>query len=68
MLNRLVIFIIFINTAFSCAVCYGDKDSPMSHGMNMGILTLLIVIGFVLSMIVLFILSIYFKSKKLNKV
>ena len=67
MLNRLLIIILFINTAFPCAVCYGDVDSPMSHGMNMGILTLLIVISFVLSIIALFIFSIYLKSKKLNK-
>ena len=63
MLNRLVILILFFNIAFSCAVCYGDSNSPMSHGMNMGILTLLIIIAFVLSMIALFILSIYLKSK-----
>ena len=63
MLNRFLCIILFFNIVFPCAVCYGDVDSPMSHGMNMGILTLLIVIAFVLSMVALFILSLYLKSK-----
>ena len=53
---------------FPCAVCYGDPNSPMSHGMNMGILTLLFVVVSILFFIVAFILSLYFKSKKMNKV
>ena len=67
MLNRLFFSIILINISFPCAVCYGNVDSPMSHGMNMGILTLLTIIGFVLSIIAISILSIYLKSKKMNK-
>ena len=68
MLIRLYFFLIFlINVVYPCAVCYGDADSPMSHGMNMGILTLLGIITFVLFMVGLSILSIYTKSKKLNK-
>lgn len=31
--------------ASACAVCYGDVDSPMTAGMNNGILVLLAVIG-----------------------
>ena len=33
---------------FPCAVCYGNPEAPMSHGMNMGVLTLLGFIGFIL--------------------
>jgi hypothetical protein len=32
----------------ACTSCYGQSDSPLAHGMNMGILTLLCVIGSVL--------------------
>ena len=63
-----IILLSFISFIFPCAVCYGDPNSPMSHGMNMGILTLLFVVVSILFFIVAFILSLYFKSKKMNKV
>ena len=67
MLIRIFIILIsFINFIFPCAVCYGDPNSPMSHGMNMGILTLLFVVVFILLAIAAFIISLYFKSKKMN--
>lgn len=31
--------------ARACGVCFGAEDSPMTIGMNNGILTLLVVIG-----------------------
>tara|TARA_Y100001970_G_scaffold249781_1_gene320747 strand:- start:179 stop:388 length:210 start_codon:yes stop_codon:yes gene_type:complete len=64
----LILFIMLSNFVYPCAVCYGDPNSPMSHGMNMGILTLLFVVVGILLTIVAFIISLYFKSKKLNKV
>lgn len=30
--------------ALGCSVCFGDPNSTMTHGMNMGILTLLLFI------------------------
>ena len=66
MLNKLLYIILFFNIIFPCAVCYGDVDSPMSHGMNTGILTLLFVVVFILLAIATFIISLYFKSKKMN--
>jgi heme/copper-type cytochrome/quinol oxidase subunit 2 len=33
---------------FACATCYGAVDSPMTEGMNFGIMTLLAFIGTVL--------------------
>ena len=63
-----ILFIILSSFVYPCAVCYGDPNSPMSHGMNMGILTLLFVVVGILLTIVAFIISLYFKSKKLNKV
>jgi hypothetical protein len=39
---------------FACAACYGRSDSPLAHGMNWGIFTLLGVILTVLTCIALF--------------
>jgi len=33
----------------ACAACYGQSDAPMAHGMNWGIMSLLVVIGCVLA-------------------
>ncbi len=54
---------------FPCAVCYGDPESPMSHGMNMGVLTLMGFIGFVLFILAYSIIAISIRTKKsmLNK-
>jgi len=38
------------HSAQACATCFGASDAPMAQGMNMGILSLLIVVGFVLSL------------------
>ena len=54
------------SSLFPCAVCYGNPESPMSHGMNMGVLTLMGFIGFVLSIIVYSIFSIAIRTKKIN--
>ena len=61
-----IILMTIVNFIFPCAVCYGDPNSPMSHGMNMGILTLLFVVVFILLVIAAFIISLYIKSKKMN--
>lgn len=39
---------------FACAVCYGQSDSPLAEGMNMGILFLLAVVALVLGGFVAF--------------
>jgi hypothetical protein len=36
-------------SALACAVCFGQSDSKLAVGMNMGILVLLLVIGSVLA-------------------
>ena len=33
----------------ACTACYGESDSAMAHGMNAGIITLLIIVGGVLA-------------------
>ena len=60
------IIILFSSFLFPCAVCYGNPESPMSHGMNMGVLTLMGFIGFVLLIVVYSIISISIKTKKVN--
>ena len=49
---------------FACAACYGKSDSPMAWGMNAGIMTLLVVIGVVLSGIAGFFVYIVKRSAK----
>ena len=62
------IIILFPSIVFPCAVCYGNPESPMSHGMNMGVLTLLGVIGFVLCFVVYSIVSISIRTKNINNI
>src|SRR5438045_449951 len=40
--------------ALACAACYGQSDSPMAHGLNAGIFSLLAVAGVVLASIAMF--------------
>lgn len=41
-------------SVFACATCHGESDSPLAHGMNAGIFTLMGVIVTVLAGIALF--------------
>ena len=67
MLTRLIIiYLSFINILLPCAVCYGNPEDPMSKGMNMGVLTLMGFIVFILSIIAYSILSLFLKSKKIE--
>ena len=59
------IIILFSSILYPCAVCYGNPESPMSHGMNMGVLTLLGFIGFILFMVLFSIFSISIRTKKI---
>ena len=47
---------------WACAACYGQSDSPMAQGMNWGILSLLFMIGLVLSGVVAFFIYLARKS------
>ena len=60
------IIILFSSVLLPCAVCYGNPESPMSHGMNMGVLTLLGFIGFVLFIVAYSIISISIRTKNIN--
>ena len=58
-----ILIILIPGYIFPCAVCYGNTDSPMTHGMNMGVLTLLGFISFVLSIIVYSIITLSIRKK-----
>ena len=62
----ITIIILFPGVLFPCAVCYGNPDSPMSHGMNMGVLTLLGFIGFILCTVLFSIFYISNRTKNTN--
>ena len=67
LIKFVTISIFFSSILLPCAVCYGDPDSPMSYGMNMGVLTLMGFIGFVLSIVVYSIISISIRTKNMKK-
>ncbi len=58
-----ILIILIPGYIFPCAVCYGNPNSPMTHGMNMGVLTLLGFISFVLSIIVYSIITLSIRKK-----
>lgn len=64
--SRKIIFTILALTPaklLACAACYGGNiDSPMTDGMNWGILTLLVVVGTVLGAFLAFLIYAIRKS------
>ena len=53
---------------WACAACTGQSDSPMAKGMNLGILSLLAVIGVVLGGVVSFFVYLGKKSATMSAV
>tara|TARA_B100000029_G_scaffold360547_1_gene353492 strand:- start:1397 stop:1618 length:222 start_codon:yes stop_codon:yes gene_type:complete len=67
MLTRLITITIFsLNLLLPCAVCYGNPESPMAQGMNMGILTLMAFIVFILCIIAYSIISFSLRIKNIK--
>ena len=66
MYNNIISLLIIISPGvlFPCVVCYGNPEAPMTHGMNMGVLTLMGFIGSVLCIIVFSIVTISIRTKK----
>ena len=63
--NFIILLATFLpSILFPCAVCYGNPEAPMSHGMNMGVLTLLGFISFVLLIIAYSIITLSIRTKK----
>lgn len=53
--------------AAACAACFGRSDSPLAQGMNMGIFSLLVVIGAVLATLVTFFVHIGRRAARLRE-
>jgi hypothetical protein len=52
--------------AFSCSVCYGEPNHPVTIGMTKAIWFLLGVIGFILSCIAYGMITLIRKNKQIN--
>ena len=52
----------------ACAACFGQSDSPLAEGMNMGIFSLLVVVVFVLGGIASFFIYLAKKSAAVNSI
>lgn len=56
--RRLIMAVLLLAFApsplFACAACYGRSDSPLAHGINWGIFSLLSVVVLMLSSIATF--------------
>lgn len=48
---------------YACPACFGDKDSPMTHGMNAGIFVLLGFIGVVLASFAAFFVYLWWRAR-----
>jgi len=57
---------ILARLVFGCSVCFGAKGHPLSNGLNLGILSLLMVVAFVLILFATFFLQLRAKSKNVN--
>jgi hypothetical protein len=65
-LSLLALAVLAPMPTFACATCYGGNiDSPMTDGMNLGIFTLLGVVGTVLASFLAFLIFIFRKSAAL---
>ena len=66
LVKYITVIILSSSVLFPCAVCYGNPESPMTHGMNMGVLTLMGFITFILCVIVYSIITISIRTKNIN--
>jgi hypothetical protein len=63
-LTVLVLLALSPDRALACAACFGQSDSPLAQGMNMGIFALLGVVGVVLSAVAGFFIFLARKSAR----
>lgn len=62
------LMIILSPSAWACSVCFKDPDSPLTKGLEMGVLVLLGFVAFVLVMFAVFFLNIRHRIGKNIKV
>jgi len=52
-------------SVMACSVCYGSADSPMTIGLNYGILSMLAIVGTVLGLLGFFFLNVRNRMRRL---
>ena len=62
-----VLMLAAVQGVFACPVCFGDKDSPMTAGMDSAILVMLGITGFMLTLIALFFVMVWRRLKRQNE-
>ena len=62
-----MIWLAFPRLVLACATCYGAPDSPLTHGMNLAIVTLLGVTGCVLGGVATFLASLWRRAHVLSQ-
>ncbi len=60
----LALSVLVPGSAWACAACYGQSDSPLAQGMNWGIFSLLAIIGLVLGGVASFFVYLARKSAR----
>jgi len=50
-----------------CSVCFGDPNSPLTHGYNMAVIALLVVVVGVLTSFAVMFMNFHKREKKLLK-
>ena len=62
----LLAFLTSPDSLWACAACYGQSDSPMAHGLNWGIFSLLLVVVLMLGGIASFFVYLARRSAALS--
>jgi uncharacterized membrane protein len=62
-----IVALLAAQPAQACAVCYGNSESPMTHGMNNAILTLLGVVVVVQGGFVALFVSFWRRARRLRR-
>ena len=58
--------IVFLPQAFSCGVCFGQVDTPMTRALNWGIIFMLGVLILVFSGVFAFVWNVRSRQRRLN--
>jgi hypothetical protein len=62
-----VVLVAAPRAALACPVCFGQNDSPLAQGVNMGILAMLVIIGGVLAGFGAFIVRLALRARAFNE-
>ena len=62
-----LVFLVLSSKAQACAVCFGAKDSTMTQGLNMAIVTMLWILAAVLTTVIFSIVRFNRRAKLVNQ-